>query len=76
MKGQKQQSRMAACSYLSSLPQREREQSGEDEGKREDVQLRPNQSLLLVWGGGRFPPVRGHLCGLRRCFDHVSQATS
>lgn len=45
---------MAACSYLSSLPQREREQSREDEGKREDVQLRPNQSLLLVWGGA-FP---------------------
>lgn len=54
MKRQKQHgSHMAACWYLSWLPQRKREnKGGRTKEKREDVQLRPNQLLLLVLGGG------------------------
>lgn len=53
MKRQKQHGcHTAACWCLSWLPQRKREnKGGRTKEKREDVQLRPNQLLLLVWGG-------------------------
>lgn len=84
MKRQKgHRSRMAACSYLSSLPQREREreQRREDEGKegRRAVKAEPVPPACLG-GGGRNE--RGQVPAFPSCkmtpvrLGHVTAATS